>query len=138
MAFAYPRLLHPVPVIVEQVSIPETAYDLDAREPVQQAARLASVTIPGQAKYGSSKELSYESSGPQAGERGYVLFRQRDLDSRGIVLAVNDRITKVGRTDHDSYITRLEPTGHYAEFGGNTLVKAYFADRQPSKHRRAI
>ncbi len=135
---AYPNLLHPVPVIIEQISIPGTSYDADAREPIQQAARSAAVTLPGQVKYGASKDQRFESSGPQEGERGYVLFRQRDLEKASVTLAVNDRITKIGRVDQDAYVTRLEPLGHYGDYGGNTLVKAYFADRQPSKHRRAI
>lgn len=135
---AYPRLLHPVRVVVEQINKGATAYDYDAREPIQQAARDTQLTLRGQVKYGSSTELRYDDAGPMENERGYVLFSQRELDAASVVLAVNDRITRIGVVDHDSYITRLEPMGHYPEFGGNTLLKAYFADRQPSKHRRAI
>lgn len=133
---AYPRLLHPVPVKVEQIDKATTVYDADAREPIQQAARKTEFTIPGQVKYGSSKEMIYGTGGVKESERGYVLFRQRDLNSRSVTLAVNDRITQVGTVPHDVYIARLEPLGHYPDFN-NTLVKAYFADRQPSKHRMA-
>lgn len=132
----YPRLLHPVDVQIEQINTGTTRYDEDAREPIQQAARNTTVTIKGQAKYGSSKNADYESGGLRENERGYILFREKDLSAASVTLAINDRIKKVGRVNHDSYITRLEPTGHYGQFGGNTLVKAYFEDRQPSKHRR--
>lgn len=132
----YPRLLHPVPVQIERVDIGATVFDDDAREPVGQVAVSAVVTIDGQVKYGSSKQLSYQSgAGVQENEKGYVLFRQRDLDAQSITLQPSDRIIKIGRVDHDVYITRLMPAGHYGEHGGNTLVKAFFEDRQPSKHR---
>lgn len=132
----YPDLLHPVTIELEQIDRAATRYDDDAREPIQQAARATVVELPGQVKYGSSKDESYHAGGRREGERGYVLFRQRDLDSASVTLAVDDRIKKVGNVDHDSYITRLEPTGHYPAYG-NTLVKAHFADRQPSKQRSA-
>jgi len=135
MVAVYPRLLHPVTVLIEQISTTTTAYDPDTREPIQQAARAASISLKCQVKYGASKETSYESGGIREGERGYALFRQRDLDNASVTLAPNDRITKIGRVEHDVYITRLEPLGHYPGYA-NTLVKAYFADRQPSKHRR--
>lgn len=137
MARPYPRLLHPVTVLLEQISPSDTVYDPDTREPIQQAARAASVSLRGQVKYGVSKEMRVEPAGIQENERGYVLFRQKDLTAASVSLAINDRISKIGRVNHDAYITRLEPTGHYGDLGGNTLVKAYFADRQPSKHRRA-
>jgi len=132
----YPKLLHPVPVQIEQADRGSTIYDDDAREPIGQVAVSAVVTISGQVKYGSSKQLGYQSgAGVQENEKGYVLFRQRDLDAASIALEPSDRITKIGTVDHDVYISRIMPTGHYAEFGGNTLVKAFFEDRQPSKQR---
>lgn len=129
----YPRLLHPVNVQIEQINYSETIYDEDAREAIQQAARNSTVTIPGQVKYGSSKEQSYNTGGVQENERGYVLFRQRDLDGASVTIALNDRITQIGNIPHDSYISRIEPMGHYSAFG-HTLLKCYFADRQPAKH----
>lgn len=131
----YPRLLHPVPVLIEQIDTGATVYDEDAREPVQQAARKVVVTVPGQASYGSAASLTPGAGGIREDEDGYVTFRQRDLDARSVALAVNDRFTSIGGVGHDAYVTRLQPMGHYPEFG-NTLVRAYFADRQPAKHRR--
>lgn len=132
----YPRLLHPVPVQIEQANRGATVYDEDARESVGQVAVDAVVTINGQVKYGSSKQLDYQSgAGVQENEKGYVLFRQRDLNAASITLQPSDRIIKIGSVVHDVYISRLMPTGHYGEHGGNTLVKAFFEDRQPSNHR---
>lgn len=130
----YPRLLHPVVVVLEQIDRAATVYDEDTREPVQQAARKAAISLPGQASYGSSKEHSLKPYGPEEGESGYVTFLARDLETRSIVLSVGDRITAIGKVEHDAYIGRLQPMGHYPEFG-NTLVRAYYQDRQPAKVR---
>jgi len=130
----YPRLLHAVNVRLVCIDYDNTIYDTEAREPVQQAARSTVVVLPGQVKYGSSDDQTPSSGGPREEERGYVLFRKRDLDSESVTLRVNDRITQIGNVEHDCYITRLEPLGHYPSYG-HTLVKAHFADRQPAKHR---
>jgi len=135
MVMRRPKLIHPVDVVLEQVDDGETAWDDQAREPVFQAAHSAAVTLKGQASYGSSADLSFERAGRRENESGYVLFRTADLEAAGVALRPNDRITKVGNVDHDVYITRLEPKGHYPKFG-HTLVKAYFADRKPEKQRR--
>ena len=131
---SYPRLLHPVPVLLEQIDTSTTLYDEDAREPIQQAAHKTVVELSGQVKYGSSKEQSYELGGIRENERGYVLFRTVDLEAKSVTLQLNDRITKIGNVTHDSYIVRLEPAMHYPAHG-NTGLKAYFSDRAPSKQR---
>lgn len=136
MVMRYPRLIHPVDVVIEQIDDADTAWDEDAREPVFQAARSAAVTLKGQASYGSSKDLSFEQAGRRENESGYVLFRTRDLEAASVTLRPNDRITKIGDVDHDAYITRLEPKGHYPGYN-STLVKAHFADRAPSKQVRS-
>lgn len=129
----YPNLLHPVDVVLEQADLSNTVMDVDGMEPVQQVSRVDPITLKGQVKYGVSKETGLEAGGATENERGYVLFRQKDLNEAFVVLQINDRITQIGVVLHDSYITRLEPCGHYPAYG-NTLVKAYFADRQPAKH----
>lgn len=131
---SYPRLLHPVPVVLEQIDMAATVYDSDSREPVQQAARKTSVTLPGQMKYGESKSAGMSSTGLEAGENGYALFRIRDLHFANITLQIGDRIRSAGDTVHDAYITRLQPIGHLPRWN-STLIKAFFADRQPAKNR---
>ena len=135
MSAQYPNLLHPVPVQIEQIDKGTTIYDDDAREPVQRAERKAVVTVPGQANYGSSSNQQYGSGGPREGEGGYVLFRVRDLAAKSITLQSDDRLIGIGELGQDGYITRLQPRGHYPAYG-HTLVRAYFSDRQPTKHQR--
>jgi hypothetical protein len=109
-------------------------YDADTREPVQQVARKAAISLAGQVGYGASADKSGKPYGTIEGENGYVTFLARDLETRSITLSIGDRITRIGKVDHDAYITRLQPMGHYPEYG-NTLCRAYFQDREPAKVR---
>ena len=130
-----PKLIHPSQVYIEQIDRSTTIYDPYAREPIQQAKRKAVVTCPGQLRMRSIKELEQEfGEGDRTRQRGYVLFRYRDLADRGITLDLNDKIVKIGHLEMSVYIDRLEPVANYQDFNGPTLVKAWFIDRRPGKH----
>jgi hypothetical protein len=133
---ALPRLLHPVPIVIEQISKATTFYDEDAREPIQAAARSSQETVQGQVKWEGDLALDVAAGGAQEGAQGYVLFRYTDLAAKGITLAQNDRIVKIGQQEVDVYVTKLRPVGHYPDQSGASLVKAFFMDRQPSRQRR--
>jgi len=128
-----PNLIHPVPIDVEQWVEAETIVDDDFREPVQQAARAVVTTVVGQPRWGIEKGLQPTIIGAEAESDGYVLFRYKDLEAAGIELKTNDRFIKIGKIVTDVYITKLRPEGHYTDQGGATLVKAFFADREPSR-----
>ncbi len=128
-----PNLLHPVPIIVEQIDHASTLWDEDARESVQQASRSTPVTLQGQVKWGAVEEVEMERQGVAEGADGYVLFRKIDLDALGITLAPNDRFTAIAHVETDVYILKLQPMGHYTDQGGHTLVRAWFEDRTPAK-----
>jgi hypothetical protein len=131
---AQPRLIHPVPVTIEQLDLAETIQDDDYREPVQQAARKAKVTsVKGQPRWEGSKELEFTKGGVQQKADGYVLFRYVDLEAAGVTLSDNDRFTLIGKQVTDVYIVQLQPVAHYSDKGGATLLKAFFMDRQPSR-----
>lgn len=131
---SYPRLLHPVPVELEQIDKPGTVYDEDGREPVQQAARRAAVRLPAQLKFDDSETLRPTTTGPTSGADGYALFRMKDLKTAGITLRIGDRLRLAGDVPLDVYIDRLQPIGHLPRWN-STLVRAYFSDRQPAKQR---
>ena len=128
-----PRLIHPVPVVIEQFLPSQTIVDDDFREPVQHAARAAQVTVDGQPKWGADESSQPTRGGVEEGSDGYVLFRYKDLDDAGVTLKRSDRFVSIGGLNTDVYITRLRPEGHYTDQGGPTLIKAFFADRQPSR-----
>lgn len=131
-----PNLIHPINIVVEQISKGTTIYDPDSREPIQQADRPVQTTILGQPKWMSQKDLEMGKGGAEEGAAGYVLFRQVDLAAAGITLEVNDCFKKIGHVDTDVYIIRLEWCGHYPDTDGPSMVKAHFADRAPAKQTR--
>jgi hypothetical protein len=128
-----PNLIHPVPITIQQLNKSATFMDDDFREPVQRAAHTAEVIVPGQIKWGGKDSLVFTRGGVQESSNGYVLFRYVDLVAAGITLKDNDRMVKLGNIECDVYIIRLEPCGHYPDVGGASMVKAHFADRQPSR-----
>ena len=131
-----PNLLHPVPIVVEQINRGTTYYDTDAREPIQFAARPTQVTVQGQVKWRAQKRLEQHRGGVVEGASGYVLFRRVDLAAVGVTLDIEDRFARIGDVDTDVYINRLEWVGHYPDAGGPTLVKAHFQDRGPARQTR--
>lgn len=131
-----PNLIHPVPIKIRQISKLTTHYDEDAREPIQHAARSVTKTVNGQVKWASQFKLGHTRAGATEKAAGYVLFRNVDLVAKSIVLQDNDQIIQIGTRDTDVYINELEPTGHYPDTGGHTMIKAFFQDRAPSKQTR--
>lgn len=128
-----PKLIHPVPILVETINEAQTVYDDDFREPIQHSVRNTETEVPGQVKWGSEDKFNPSRIGAEEDSDGYVLFRYKDLDAAGVTLKRNTRFTSIGGRATDVYVTRLQPQGHYQEFGGPTLVKAYFKDRQPAR-----
>lgn len=128
-----PNLIHPIDIHVEQWSEPETLYDDDFREPIQQAARTEIKVVKGQPKWDTKEGIEVTKGGVAETSAGYVLFRYTDLNKASIALKLNDRIVKMGHLDVDVYIIGLRPMGHYPDQNGASLVKAFFADRTPSR-----
>lgn len=133
-----PNLIHPCDVKIKQILKSSTIMDEDAREPVQQAKRAATKTVPGQPKWGQQYGLGAGKAGAVEGSDGYVLFRKIDLDAASVTLQPNDRFVQIGHVMTDVYIIKLEWCGHYQDQSGPTMVKAHFADRQPSKQTRGV
>ena len=136
-----PRLLNPVPVFLRQIGRSQTAVlDDDLHEPVGQAHRdQKPVELVAQVKEFDSDNAQAAPGGVLEQSRGYLLFRCADLKAACIELQRGDRIVQIGDGDAarevDLYFVRFQHRGHYARAGGYTLVKAWFADRHPSKQR---
>jgi len=128
-----PRLIHPVNVVIRRMNSADTLYDVDAAEPVGNVATFTDVTIPAQIGMGDSAKLSSTAAGPAASAGGYILVRRIDLQARGIDLAIGDRITSLGHEAVNVYIDSLEPTAHYPDQGGWTMIKAFFSDRSQAR-----
>ncbi len=130
------RLLHPVPIVLEQINKGTTIYDEDSREPIQQASRPVKVDLQAQVKWSSQFSEENTRVGTVESASGYLLFLKVDLDAKSIVLQLEDRFSRIGTRDTDVYITRLRPVIHYPDHGGHAGIKAFFNDRQPSKQTR--
>ena len=128
-----PRLIHPVPILIRLSDDDETFFDDDAREPVQKMARKPTVQLDGQVRWPRSVDPDPVNAGDVKDSRGYILFRQKDIDDAGVVLSKGDNIIKIGKLDSNEYINEFEPLGHYPDQGGHTLLKAYYAGRAPSR-----
>lgn len=126
-----PRLIHPVPIVIETMNRAATLMDDDYREPIQQAARNAAITVSGQVWWGEDKGLYNVEEGPVLQSDGNVLFRYKDLAAAGLsTLKLGDRFTKLGTIAVDVYVIKVQPMGHYPSAGGPTLLKAFFRERQ--------
>ena len=128
-----PRLLHPVPIIIQQIKPSLTPMDDDYREPIQQSKRGANVTIQGQVNWTGMDKVDMAVGGVRLESEGYVLFRYIDLARKNIVLKKDDRLISIGGVEVDVYIMKLQPMGHYPSAKGPTTVRAWFHDRQPNK-----
>jgi hypothetical protein len=141
---ARPRLLNPVPVVYEPISRSQTPMDARAREPVHAAARETPLELLGQVSYDMASELEVDRTGALEDARGYIVHRWEDLDALGWRPERGDRIARIGEpavwerqrglyADRQAglYVLVLRDGGHYADRGGPTLVKVFFADRRP-------
>lgn len=135
---ALPRLIHPVPVSIQQLDRSATYYDDDMDEPIQQAARASTVVVDGQLKWSLDEKQQTQIGGTSERSDGYVLFRLVDLTAASITIKREDRFTRLGTVDVDVYVTALRYEGHYPDQGGPSLVKAFFADRQPQRQTRGV
>jgi hypothetical protein len=124
-----PRLLHPVPVVVEQIDRQATAYDDDAREAVQVVARKVTFTMSGQVKWISDMTLEAAKEGAIERASGYVLFSLAELRAVDKMIVRGDRFASIGGRACNVFVERTEPTAHYPDLGGPGLLKAHFSSR---------
>jgi hypothetical protein len=124
-------------VVLRQIRKDETNYDRDAREPIGRATRDTDVGLFAQI---SRKPVKVKASreGDIVEYDGYVCFLKTDLVANGITIKYHDQIIQIGtgaaREDVSIYIEMIQPRGHNSNYGGHTLVKAWFRDKSPVRH----
>ena len=122
-----PRLIHPVEVIVAQVTPGAQTLDTTFEEPIGTPAR-TSVTLRGQVKTGRNQALAMTAGGasPIANSDGRVVFEIDDLTAAGVTLHVGDVIVSVAGRAVRHRITHLDDHATYA--GRHWHRWAYFED----------
>lgn len=124
-----PNLLHPVRITLRRRDVDNTLFDEDMREPIGQTSYYEEETIWGQVSWENKDNVFVDEKGTRLTAIGYILFRYVDLESAGIILKFQDRITKIGRHEEELYIIKTKPMGHYTDQDGASLIRAYFVDR---------
>lgn len=135
-----PRLLHPVPVFIRQISRGITPQDHNAREPRGQAYRKQKpIKLRAQVRIGDTDEPAATAGGVTESSEGYLLFLTRELKAAKVTIDRGDQVVQIGEgafaREVDYYITKLQHRGHYPNAKGPTLLKAFFSDRHPSRQR---
>lgn len=128
-----PNLIHPVPITIQVLDKAGSIVDEDHREPVQQAKRLTDEIVFGQPRTNAYFSIEERAAGLHLSADGYVLFRYVDLEAKAIVLKENDRFKKIGHLEVDVYVNKITPVAQYSDQNGPAMLKAYYADRFPSK-----
>lgn len=135
------KLIHPITVFLRKADKEQTAVmDDDLHEPVGQVRRkLKPIKLVAQIADGKTKDALPSSGGVILESDGYLLFRTKDLRGARTTVEIGDRVVQIGEkpNDHavDYYITKLKYLGHYPNHKGASLVRAYYEDREPSRHR---
>ena len=127
-----PNLIHPIPIVIEPIDRTNTVYDEEAREPLRNAARKTTVTVPGQIQPLEASSFLGFRGGPARDYKLRIIFRIVDCQRRGWEPKRGDRITKMGSETTELYVMALGPAAHYPDMNGRTLYNLYIADRRPS------
>lgn len=128
---AVPNLLFAVTVEIQPIDTASTEYRRDAREPVRQAARSASIEIEAQVIWNTKDRPQSGRGGPQEKTIGYLVLRVEDLTAAGYEPRRGDRITAIPGYTGDWYLTSFEPAA--TRNGAHTLLMANFEDRSPTR-----
>lgn len=137
-----PRLLHPIPVFLRKAQRTLTAiYDENLREPVGQVQR-QQVPIQLSAQIGKPRVMPMSADGGVIEHAdGYLLFRTYDLREADTSVERGDQVVQIGVSPNDRivdyFITKIEYLGHNQNYGGPTLLKAFYEDRQPSQQKES-
>ena len=124
-----PRLIHPLPVILEQLNRGGTDWDPDFDEPVEGEATYDDpVTLSGQVNYSAVSQLVTGGSAWLKDSIGRLVFLKADLEAAGITLGIGDKITSIDGREVAYYILEPRPQGHYDTA---TLIFAFFGDKEP-------
>ena len=127
-----PRLIHPIPVVIEVLDTGETSWDPDALEPIGDADRSTQVSIEAQIQWRDDRDPKATRGGIRLESDGYIIVRPEDEALLAAPIKRGDKIIQIGSDAYELYILGFEPAGHYPDVGGPGLRLLYFGSRGPS------
>ena len=130
---SYPRLIHPIPVEIRQISRTKTKWDDKAREPIGRIVRDNVVQLEAQVRWVRIEQPIADFNGIRHDSKGTLTFRYRDLDEAGITLVRGDKVSKIGNRNTDMFLDHFEDAGNYQDFSGATLLVVTMVDRDPGE-----
>jgi len=129
---ASPRLIHPVPVVVQPLDRGSSSWDSSAREPIPQLRRGTSVNIDAQVHWGKRDVRIQTSDGLVTEADGYLALRRRDIEAAGWTPGHGDRVVSIDGVVQEVYL--LGPGQHRGQYrrrsgSRHQLVRIFFKDR---------
>lgn len=109
---AFPIRMNPVEIIIQQLSVTQTAFDGDFLEPIGKVGKSDPVTLSGQVNFGPARrfeELQRTITGDSSRTFGTLVFRKSDIDASGITFKKGDRVISVAGQTTDLEIVRIQP-----------------------------
>lgn len=130
------KLIQSVPVVFEQIDKENTQWSggvSGRREHYNNVVRKTKVTVQAQIVHGNTQQVSeWQQMGVGEHVKGYLVMRLKDIDS--LNLQRGDKIVKLAQLDVEYYLihSKGDPAAHFPSLGGFTLVRHFFADREPT------
>lgn len=132
------KLIHPIPVTLEEIDKSNTDYNENANEPVRRASRNTAVNLFAQVTWHREMNPKFRTETVWEEAAGYLLFEIKDLKKNSLVdengntgIKRGTKITKIGNDINlKLYVVKVTPMGHYPEPGGSTIIRVYFQDRE--------
>ena len=131
-----PRLIKPITVCIEQIDKTKTPYSggpRGTRDVRNNVIRKTKVTLKAQVVFGDrDQKARYVQLGKGEEIKGYLLFLTKDLKKKNIDLEFGDKITKMGKTDVELFISHStgDLTAQFSDTNDFEVVRMFFHDRE--------
>lgn len=132
-----PELIEPVKVLIQPINKTATTYSsgVSGRREIQNyVARKSTVTLDAQVVFGDTNQRpNFTQLGVDEQVKGYLVLRYKDLQDAATTLQRGDKIIKLGQLDVEYFLlhSKGDPAAHFSSIGGFTLVRMFFADKEP-------
>ena len=124
----YPRLIAPIPGVIERLNRAQFIHDAEARQATLGVRAGTTVNFDAQVRIIRDPARDVERGGVRLTSRGYFVKR---TDDGVTTLAEGDRVVSRGNRPSNAYLMDCEPICHWDDIGGAGAHKWWFGDREP-------